>query len=142
MASDDLEVQIEDFHWLLDNFVRQTPGVNEAAAVSSDGFLLGASVGPDRTDIEQLAAITAGLSSLTSGAAECFEYGAVELVMVRMNRGFLFLSRISDGSSLAVLTSTNSDVAAVAYEMTMLVKRVGDILTPTIVTELKNALTV
>jgi predicted regulator of Ras-like GTPase activity (Roadblock/LC7/MglB family) len=142
MSQDDLDRQIDDFHWLLENFVHQTAGAEEAVAVSSDGFLLGASAGPDRPNIEQLAAVSAGLASLTRGAADCFEYGTVELVMVRMSRGFLFLSRISDGSCLAVLADASAEVASVAYEMTLLVERVGAILSPALVTELKNALVV
>ena len=137
-----MEQQVRDFHWLLSSFVDGTAHVDEAVAVSSDGFLLGASAGPDRAHIEQLSAIAAGLTSLTTGAADCFDYGSVELVMTRMEGGFLLLSRISDGSCLAVLANRSCDVSAVSYEMTLLVDRIGRLLTPFLVTELKNALTV
>jgi uncharacterized protein len=47
-----------------------------------------------------------------------------------MRRGLLLVMAISDGSSLAVLTSADCDMGLVAYEMTLLVERVGGALTP------------
>ena len=47
-----------------------------------------------------------------------------------MQGGFLLLMAISDGSWLAVLASPASDIGLVGYEMTMLVDRVGDHLSP------------
>ena len=47
-----------------------------------------------------------------------------------MQGGFLLLMAISDGSWLAVLASPTSDIGLVGYEMTMLVDRVGEHLSP------------
>ena len=71
-----------------------------------------------------------------------FGMKAVEQVIVEMTLGHLFVSTISDGSSLAVLAEKNADIALVGYEMTLLVDRVGAALTPELITELKNTLTV
>jgi predicted regulator of Ras-like GTPase activity (Roadblock/LC7/MglB family) len=57
-----------------------------------------------------------------------------------MDRGFLFVMSISDGSCLAVLAAANCNVAVVAYEMTVLVARVGDVLTPSLRAELQAIL--
>ncbi|BCB85287.1 hypothetical protein Psuf_026000 [Phytohabitans suffuscus] len=65
-----------------------------------------------------------------SGAARCFEGGAVLQTVVEMDNGFLFLMSISDGSSFAVLAARSCDVGQVGYEMALLVDRVGDALTP------------
>ena len=138
----DMQGQLENFHWLLSQFVDATAGVSEAIAVSSDGLLLAGSAGPNRENVEQLAAVTAGLSSLTKGAAEMFAMKAVEQVIVEMTLGYLFVSTISNGSSLAVLAERSADIALVGYEMTLLVDRVGSVLTPELITELKNTLTV
>ena len=58
-----------NFGWLLDNFVRTVPGTRHTLVVSADGLLMAMSDQLDRTSGDQLAAIVAGLSSLTRGAA-------------------------------------------------------------------------
>jgi predicted regulator of Ras-like GTPase activity (Roadblock/LC7/MglB family) len=80
--------------------------------------------------VDQLAAVTSGLTSLTQGAARVFEGGAVTQTVVEMQRGLLIVMAISDGSSLAVLASADCDMGLVAYEMALLVERVGSALTP------------
>jgi hypothetical protein len=47
-----------------------------------------------------------------------------------MEQGLLIVMAISDGSSLAVLAGDDCDMDLVAYEMSLLVVRVGDALTP------------
>jgi uncharacterized protein len=47
---------------------------------------------------------------------------------------------ISDGSCLTVLAASSCDVGMVAYEMTLLVSRSGDALTPRLRAELQAAL--
>ena len=47
-----------------------------------------------------------------------------------MHRGLLLVMAISDGSSLAVLASADCDMGLVAYEMALLVERVGRAVTP------------
>jgi len=42
----------------------------------------------------------------------------------------MFVMAISDGSSLAVLAAPACDTDLVAYEMSLLVEAVGDVLTP------------
>ena len=58
--------------------------------------------------------------------------GGSELLqaVVEMQRGLLIVMAISDGSSLAVLASADCDMGLVAYEMALLVERVGSALTP------------
>ena len=121
---------IRDLSWLLTNFVERVPGVAHAIVVSSDGLPLACSQGfpPDRVD--QLAAVTSGLTSLTQGASRVFEGGSVTQTVVEMQRGLLIVMSISDGSTLAVLAAADCDMGLVAYEMTLLVERVGRSLTP------------
>jgi len=93
------------FGWLITDFVRQVPGVAHAVVVSADGLLLAGSQGLPRDRAEQLSAVSSGLVSLTQGAARCFEAGGVNQTVVEMDRGYLFLMSISDGSCLAVLAN-------------------------------------
>jgi hypothetical protein len=120
----------QDLSWLVTNFVERVPRVAHAVVVSSDGLPMAYSDGfpPDRVD--QLAAIASGLTSLTQGASRIFEGGAVTQTLVEMERGLLFVMAISDGSVLGVLAAPDCDMGLVAYEMALLVERVGRVLTP------------
>jgi predicted regulator of Ras-like GTPase activity (Roadblock/LC7/MglB family) len=128
-----------NFGWLLTSFVDRVAGVSHAVVVSSDGLLLTASDGLPRDRADQLAAVASGMSSLTRGAAQVFGAGQVVQTIVEMERGCLLLMAIADGSYLAVLASPDCDMGLVAYEMTLLVGRAGELLTPQLRTELRNA---
>ena len=118
------------FGWLITDFVRRVPGIAHAVVVSADGLLLAGSHGLPRDRAEQLSAVASGLVSLTQGAARCFEAGTVNQTVVEMDRGYLFLMSISDGSCLAVLAPRGCDVGKIGYEMTLLVDQVGAALAP------------
>ncbi|SDG56547.1 hypothetical protein SAMN05421505_105185 [Sinosporangium album] len=125
------------FDWLITEFVRGTPGVAHAVVVSADGLCLATSEGfpPDRAD--QLAAVSAGLLSLTVGAARVFEGGQVNQTVVEMQRGLMLVMAIGDGSVLALLAAPDCDMGLVAYQMTLLVDRAGQVLTPALRAELQ-----
>lgn len=120
----------QDLNWLVTNFVERVPSAAHAIVVSSDGLPLAHSEGFPADRVDQLAAVTSGLTSLTQGASRVFEGGTVTQTVVDMQRGLLIVMSISDGSSLAVLAAADCDMGLVAYEMTLLVERVGGVLTP------------
>ncbi|HWC82455.1 MAG TPA: roadblock/LC7 domain-containing protein [Pseudonocardiaceae bacterium] len=127
------------FGWLVTDFTERVPGVAHAVVVSADGLLMTCSARLPTDRAEQLAAVASGLTSLTQGAARCFEAGAVRETVVEMDRGVMVLMAISDGSALAVLAAPNCDIGQVAYEMALLVERVGQMLTPELRAELQGA---
>jgi uncharacterized protein len=135
-----LSADARNLNWLVANFAKATPGVAHAMVVSTDGLPVAVSERLDRPRADQLAAIASGLASLTQGAARLFEGGPVTQTVVEMERGFLFVMSISDGSCLAVLAATSCNVGVVAYEMTVLVARAGDVLTPSLRAELQAVL--
>jgi predicted regulator of Ras-like GTPase activity (Roadblock/LC7/MglB family) len=109
--------------------------------VSADGLPVAVSQRLDRAKADQLAAIASGLASLTQGGARLIEGGGlVKQTVVEMDRGLLVVMAISDGSCLAVLAGSSCDVGVVAYEMTVLVNRSGEVLTPSLRAELQAAL--
>jgi predicted regulator of Ras-like GTPase activity (Roadblock/LC7/MglB family) len=122
--------QPRQFGWLVNDFAERVPGVAHAVVVSADGLLLTSSARLPIDRADQLAAVASGLVSLTQGAARCFEAGEVKETIVEMDGGIMLLMAISDGSCLAVLAAPHCDIGQVAYEMTLLVDRVGQILTP------------
>jgi uncharacterized protein len=129
-----------DLSWILANFAQRTVGVREAVAVSSDGFLLAASAGLEGQGVEQFGAIISGLTSLSRGSADLYGYGEVHQIIIEMTEGYLFVMAVDDGSTVGVLADADCDVGSVGYEMTLLIERVGEMLTPALVDELKNVL--
>lgn len=121
---------VQDLNWLVTNFVERVPAVAHAIVVSADGLPLAYSAGFPADRVDQLSAITSGLTSLTQGAARVFEGGPVTQTVVEMEQGLLLVMAISDGSSLAVLASTDCDLGLIAYEMALLVEQAGQFLTP------------
>jgi predicted regulator of Ras-like GTPase activity (Roadblock/LC7/MglB family) len=130
------------FSWLLDNFVKNVPGVQHTLVVSADGLLMAMSNDLDRTSGDQLSAIVAGLSSLTRGAARQLRSGEVRQAVVEMDNLFLILMSISDGSVLAVVAESGCDVGLVGYEMALLVSRAEATLTPQLISEMRSRLPV
>ncbi|HZD80522.1 MAG TPA: roadblock/LC7 domain-containing protein [Actinomycetota bacterium] len=136
----ELSQAAQNLNWLITNFVDRVPGVAHTIVVSADGLLLAVSEGFPRDRADQLAAVASGLTSLTQGASRVFEGGTVTQTVVEMERGFLFIMSVSDGSCLAVLASTACDIGLVGYEMALLVERAGEVLTPALRVELQGAL--
>ena len=114
--------------WLLDDLVERVPSAKQAVVLSVDGLLMGASRGMSREDAEHMSAIAAGFQSLARGAGRHFNAGPVRQTIVEMESAFMFVSAAGQGACLAVLADGNSDIGLIAYEMAMLVKRVGQTL--------------
>jgi uncharacterized protein len=119
-----------ELSWLITTFVGKTSDVAHAVVVSSDGLPLAFNDGFPQERADQLAAVTSGLSSLTQGAARVFEGGPVVHTIVELERGVVLVMAVSTGASLAVLAAPSCDLGLVAYEMTLLVERVGKFLSP------------
>ncbi len=117
-------------NWLVNNFVGSVPGVASAIVVSVDGLLLAVCDGFIRDRAEQLCAISSGLLGLALGAATLMESGPVRQTMVEMDHGTLLLMAISEGACLSVLAAKTCEIGLVGYEMTRLVARARDFLTP------------
>jgi hypothetical protein len=116
--------------WLLVDFVRSTAGARHALVVSADGLRLAASEEIGEALGDQLAAVTSGLISLAQGVARSFGAGPVRQTIVEMAGGYLFVTSISEGSTLAVLAERACDMGMIGYEMTLLATRVGHMLSP------------
>lgn len=127
-------------NWLVSNFVEHVPGVTEAVVLSSDGLPMAMSGGLDRSSADRFAAVASGLIGLAYGAAGKFGGGRVNEVIVEMERAFLFVTGVSDGSALAVVADADCDVGLVGYEMAVLVEKAGPILTPELRAELQGSL--
>lgn len=136
----DMGTEVNNFNWLLANFVRTTDGVRDAVAVSSDGLLIATSDGLDRAGADQLAAIVSSLGSLGRSASRRYDFEAVKLIMIEMRRGFLLVSAIRGGSCLGVIADAHCDIGLAGYEISLLAERFGDLLTPALIAEARGSL--
>ena len=114
--------------WLLDDLVERVPPATHAVVLSADGLLIGASARLSREDAEHLSAVAAGFASLARGAGRHFKGGPVRQTIVEMESAFLFVTAAGQGACLAVLSAADADIGVIAYEMAMLVIRVGKVL--------------
>ncbi|GAA3185080.1 MULTISPECIES: roadblock/LC7 domain-containing protein [Streptomyces] len=112
--------------WLLDDLTQRVEKVRHALVLSNDGLVTGVSQGLARQDAEHLAAVASGLHSLAKGSGHHFRAGRVRQTMVEFDDVVLFVTAAGDGSCLCVLAGHNADMGQIAYEMTLLVNRVGE----------------
>jgi predicted regulator of Ras-like GTPase activity (Roadblock/LC7/MglB family) len=111
--------------WLLDDLVASVAEVTKAVILSRDGLAVGASDGMSREDSEYLCAAASGFQSLATGISQHFGGGAVRQTVIETENSFLFVMAAGEGSCLAVVAEQGADVGLVAYEMALLVTRVG-----------------
>ncbi|MET9800243.1 roadblock/LC7 domain-containing protein [Streptomyces sp. NPDC006368] len=112
--------------WLLDDLTKRVAYIRHALVLSNDGLVTGASSGLAREDAEHLAAVSSGLHSLARGSGRHFRVGNARQTMVEFDDAMLFVTAAGEGSCLCVLSAAEADVGQVAYEMTLLVNRVGE----------------
>jgi predicted regulator of Ras-like GTPase activity (Roadblock/LC7/MglB family) len=135
-----LSAGARDVNWLLDKFVTETDGVERAVGVSSDGLLMAIAPPLPRAEAEKLAAMISGMTSLALSASRLLSKGPLRQVITEFGAGYLLVSAIRDGSCLGVITQQNSDLGLVGYASAMLAQRVGALLTPELITELKTSM--
>jgi uncharacterized protein len=117
-----------DITWLVNDLVGRVAHVQQAVVLSHDGLLIAKSAGLSREDGEHLSAIASGLHGLARGAGRRFGRGTVRQTIIEMDSGFLFVTAGGNGACIAVLATDDADVGLIAYEMEMLVARVGQYL--------------
>ncbi len=137
-----LSAEATNFNWLLGNFSKRVPGVRHTLVVSADGLLMAMSDEMNRTSADRMAALVAGIASLTRGAARQLNAGGMRQAIVEMDRLLLFTTNVSDGSILAVVADATADVGLVGYEMALLVARAEASMTPQLIAEMRSRLPV
>jgi predicted regulator of Ras-like GTPase activity (Roadblock/LC7/MglB family) len=117
-----------DLRWLLDDFVGRVAAADRIVVLSADGLLVSRSSSLSNEDAEHLAAMASAFQGLARGAARHFEGGGVRQTLVEMDNVFLVVTAAGRGACLAVLASNKADLGLIAYEMNILLKRVGTYL--------------
>jgi predicted regulator of Ras-like GTPase activity (Roadblock/LC7/MglB family) len=111
--------------WLLSNLAETVDHVRQAVLFSADGLVMGRSPGISQDDADHLAALAAGVQSLARGAGQRFQGGEIRQTIIEMDAALLFIAAAGQGACLAVLADADADAGLIAYEMIVLVKRLG-----------------
>ena len=119
----------EQLGWLLDNLVSQVANVRQALLLSRDGLAVATSNNMSREEGDNLSALSAGVHSLARGVGKQVGNEEVRQTIIEMDSAFLFVMAAGPGTCLSVLASAEANLGVMAYEMAMLVRRMGVHLT-------------
>ncbi|WP_233149980.1 roadblock/LC7 domain-containing protein [Kineosporia sp. A_224] len=114
--------------WLLDDLVERLPGADRAIVLSADGLLIGRSQRLSKDDADHLSAVASGFHSLAKGTGRHFDGGGVRQTLVEMDRAWLIVTAAGPGAAIALIADDQADMGMVAYEMNVLVRKVGPTL--------------
>lgn len=116
--------------WLLESLLQRTPGARHALVLSRDGLKLCSSSDLDLDQADQLAAISAGIQSLSHGASVEFGNGSggVRQAMAEFYGGILFVVEAGAGAHLALVATEDSDVGLIGHNMNELVEQLSEYL--------------
>jgi predicted regulator of Ras-like GTPase activity (Roadblock/LC7/MglB family) len=119
----------EQLGWLLDNLVSRVVNVRQALLLTRDGLVVATSQNMSREEGDNLSALAAGVHSLARGVGKQVGGEEVRQTIIEMDSSFLFVVAAGQGTCLAVLASAGANLGVMAYEMTMLVRRMRTHLT-------------
>jgi predicted regulator of Ras-like GTPase activity (Roadblock/LC7/MglB family) len=116
--------------WMLDDALK-VPETRHAVLLSADGLLMAHSQRITVDDAERHAAGMSGLQSLARSTAEfCADAPSTwRQTVTEFDDGYVFLVAAGPGAYLAVSTTENVDMEAVAFRLQELVQRLGRELT-------------
>jgi predicted regulator of Ras-like GTPase activity (Roadblock/LC7/MglB family) len=117
-----------DLNWLLDDLIVRAVGAQHAVVLSTDGLCIGRSRSLNREDSEHLSAMASAFQSLARGVGRHFAGGQVRQTVVELDHAFLVVTAAGSGACLALVATDDADIGMIAYEMNLMVKKVGSYL--------------
>lgn len=113
--------------WLLQGLVDGVPGARHALVLTGDGLRL-AHYAVDEDVADRLAAICAGLQSLSSAVAEMFpgEDQRTRMIVIEVGGGYFSVMAAGEGAFLAVVADDGVDAGLMGRQMRDLVVRIGE----------------
>ncbi|MEV0230658.1 roadblock/LC7 domain-containing protein [Nonomuraea sp. NPDC050786] len=115
-----------ELDWLLENLRKKTPGVRHVLVLTRDGLKMCVTSGLDRDKADQLAALAAGIQSLSLSASAEFGDGiGAGQAMVEFAGGLLLIVPAGEGAHLAVIADEDGDVGLIAHNMNEMVEQIG-----------------
>ncbi len=117
-----------DLDWLLNDLVDRVLGATGAVLLSADGLLITGTRALGRDDGDRLAAVAAAFHSLAKNVGHQFGGGRARQTIVELETSYLVVTAAGSGACLAMLAASEVDLGVAAYEMNILVRKVGSYL--------------
>jgi predicted regulator of Ras-like GTPase activity (Roadblock/LC7/MglB family) len=115
---------------LLESLKDRTPGIRHVLVLTRDGLKMSHSSDLTRDSADQLAALAAGIQSLSlSASAEFGDAIGAGQAMVEFSGGLLLIVPAGEGAHLAVVAEEDGEVGLIAHNMNELVEQIGAYLT-------------
>jgi uncharacterized protein len=111
----------------LDEFLAVSPDVEAAAIVSADGLPMASALPPD-VEEDRLAAMSAALLTLGERAADGLGKGSLAQVFVEGANGYVVLMNAGADAVLVAVTSKNTKVGLVLFEMRKAAAAIGKVM--------------
>ena len=111
----------------LDEFLATSPDVEAAAIVSADGLPMASALPPD-VEEDRLAAMSAALLTLGERAADGLGKGELSQVFVEGKNGYVVLMQAGADAVLVAVTSKNTKVGLVLFEMRKAATTIGRVM--------------
>lgn len=140
MTTHTLSAEARNVNFMLQQYLSDVPGVQQVLGVSSDGLLMAMASPMDRGEADKLAATLSAITNLAASAGAQLGKGALHQIITEFADGYFVATPIKGRSCLGVVTAAGCDLGQVGYEAGMLVERIGAVLTPALISELKSTL--
>jgi len=111
-----MATRAEQMQQVLRTLVTNTPDLEGAAMVSTDGLIL-SSVLPSGADEDRVSAMAAALLSLGERTAQELHRGTLEQVYVRGNSGYIILMQAGPEAVLEAIAGANAKLGMVLLDM-------------------------
>lgn len=129
-TTDSMSTAGRGLDWLLENLLAKTPDIRSVLVLSRDGLKMCFTAGLTEDQADQLAAVCAGIQSLSLSASGEFGDGRGSgQAMVEFGGGILLIVPAGAGAHLAVIAREEADVGLVGHNMNELVEQIGGHLT-------------
>lgn len=112
---------------ILDHHIEKIAGVRSAVVLSDEGTHM-YWTGMDAPDAERRAPMAAALSHLAGRYATEEGGGVVRRALVEMEDGFVMVSRVGRLAHLALGIVAEANLGTIAFEVTLLTKRLAHVL--------------
>lgn len=111
-----MATRAEQMQQVMRTLVTNTPDLEGAAMVSTDGLVL-SSVLPAGTDEDRVSAMAAALLSLGERTAQELQRGTLEQVYVKGNAGYIILMQAGPEAVLEAIAGANAKLGMVLLDM-------------------------
>lgn len=122
-----MATRAETIHHILRNLVTNTPDVEGAAVVSSDGLIV-ASLLSQATDEDRVSAMAAAMLALGERTSRELARGPLEQVYVKGKEGYIVLMNAGEESVLEVIAGEGAKLGLILLDMKRAAAELGTVV--------------